>query len=127
MSSETEFLEAYLDDIEKLEIAYLLWKRQTPIARDELAETLRIPTSLISEVLGALAQSDVIALAGTDVALGARATEPGFLEPMAQYDEDRFSVLAIVSRIAMDRARAMAARAFSDAFVLRKKPGGQDE
>lgn len=125
MSSVTQFLERYLDDFEKLEVAHFLWKRRAPIPRDELGESIRVPPSLLSDVLKALTASNVVVVdAAEKVRLGSRASEPSFEALMKEYDDDRFAVLSRVSRIAMDRMRAMAARAFANAFVVRKKPGG---
>jgi len=40
---------------------------------------------------------------------------------MEVYENDRLVVLALLSTMAMERLRSLTARAFGDAFVLRKE------
>ena len=37
------------------------------------------------------------------------------------YEEDRITVVRMMSEVAMDKIRGMAARTFADAFTLKKK------
>jgi hypothetical protein len=46
---------------------------------------------------------------------------PAMDEIATLYDEDRLLVVRTLTEIALDRLRGMAARAFADAFQLRKK------
>jgi hypothetical protein len=121
-------LEAPLDTFEKLEICMVLWtaaaRTQSP---RELAARVQLPLDIVERALEDLVAARFVELAGGL----ARLTVPGAHVPDVQelveiYATDRILVVRTLSELAMDRVRSMAARAFADAFQLRKKPEGND-
>lgn len=48
------------------------------------------------------------------------------IELLRLYDADRFAIVLAMGQLAMERVRRSAARAFADAFRIRKPPGGGD-
>lgn len=126
--SRVEFLDHYLGELEKVELVYALWKSQRPVSLQELAALIRVPLATVVELLRQLERDAVISIDGDLVRLGPTAEDAAFTELMTEYDEDRLAVITTLSRLALNRVRAMAARAFAEAFVIRKskKPGGSD-
>ncbi len=121
-------LEAPLDTFEKLEICMVLWtaaaRTQSP---RELAARVQLPIDLVEHALADLVAAHFVELAGGL----ARLTVPADLVPDVQalvelYATDRLTIVRTLSELAMDRVRSMAARAFADAFQIRKKREGDD-
>jgi hypothetical protein len=117
-----------LDSFEKLEIVRLLRASGQPMSRADLQTAGRFSSDTVVEALGSLAQSRLIEIdeATSLVRLGSPAHERAFHAVMSAYEDDRAAVLSLLSTIAMERIRSMAARAFAEAFVLRKKRGDDD-
>jgi hypothetical protein len=47
-------------------------------------------------------------------------------ELVAAYQDDRMTLVKVIAESALDRLRNLAGRAFADAFIIGKKPGGDD-
>ena len=47
-------------------------------------------------------------------------------EVVALYDSDKIRLVIAITEISMDRLRNLAGKAFADAFLIRKKSGGDD-
>lgn len=124
-------LQSDLDSFEKLELVHQLRAAKRPISRTDLQSGLRIDVgtlrTAITELLGCGLIEEATDEPGS-VRLGGRATVDKPLEAlMTLYDEDRLTVVAALSSIAMDRIRGMAAHAFADAFVIRRRRKDQDD
>jgi hypothetical protein len=121
-------MQAHLDSFEKLELVRTLRASVRPLSRSELESECRFSPGTVREALASLGHMKVIELdAERNFArLGQIAKDPAFETLMRFYDDDRSAVLAMLSKVAMDRIRSMAARAFADAFILRKKQGDDD-
>jgi len=118
-------LEARLDSFEKLEIARALRGSDgmTPAA---LEVACRLSAETVQEVLTSLQQ---VALVEPDpgrgevVRLGSASRDPRFEAVMQLYATDRPRVLSVLSTLAMERIRHMAAQVFTDAIVVKHKRG----
>jgi hypothetical protein len=117
-----------LDSFEKLEIVRLLRASGQAMSRAELETAGRFSSDTVSEVLSSLAQARLIEIdeATGLVRLGSPANERAVHTLMSVYEDDRAAVLSLLSTIAMERIRSMTARAFAEAFVLRRKRGDDD-
>jgi hypothetical protein len=117
-------LDEVLDSIEKVEIARHLTAAKVPLPVPELQARTQIDTQTMRGVMADLVRDRVIAVSGAPVPtvqLAARARRSDFEALMKLYAADRPVVMAALSSISMSRIRSMAARAFGEAFVLRKK------
>ena len=121
-------MRTHLDSFEKLEIVRVLRASPRPMSRAELEAACRFGSDTVREALASLGQLNVIELdAERNFArLGSVAQDPAFAALMQFYDDDRSAVLGMLSKIAMERIRSMAANAFASAFVIRKKQGDGD-
>lgn len=93
----------------------------------ELAARVQLPIDLVERALDDLVRARFVELAGGL----ARLTIPANLVPDVQalvelYATDRILIVRTLSELALGRVRGMAARAFADAFVLRKKSEDDD-
>ncbi len=126
-----ELLRTRIDSFDKLEIVMALHAApHTTLSIEELSTAIKIPRdlarSLCSELRDALLVDDsertkarLLPPSETDVALLAELAD--------LYGRDRVLLARVLSDIAMSRLRNMAARAFADAFVLRKKNGSEPD
>lgn len=98
------------------------------MSRGDLETQYRFVPDTVDEALGSLLHMNVIEFDAERrlVRLGPATQDPAFQTLMAAYDDDRLAVLTMLSTMAMERMRSMTARAFADAFVLRKKRGDDD-
>lgn len=121
-------MQAHLDSFEKLELVRALRASVRPMSRTELERECRFSPDTVLEALGSLSQMNVVELDAerSFARLGKVAQDPAFDALMRFYDDDRSAVLAMLSKVAMERIRSMAARAFADAFILRRKQGDDD-
>lgn len=116
-------LETKLDTFEKLELALVLRAAADPMPLVDAARELQVGPDVLRRVAldvqrGRLLQvleDDRLRLTPTD----------GELEALAQgaelYARDRSALFELMTAVAMNRLRSMAARTFADAFRLRKK------
>lgn len=121
-------LKTVLDSFEKLELVRALRTSGRAMSREELSAECRFTLDTVAEALADLARSKVVELdePRRHARLGPVSREPAFETLLKIYEEDRSFVLSTLSTIVMERIRNMAARAFGDAFVLRKKRGDDD-
>lgn len=120
-------LDEVLDTIEKIEIAWHLTCARVPLRTSELQEKSQLDPAAMRTAIDDLVGARVVELGkkpASTVRLGARAQQADFASLMSLYAVDRPVVVAALTSIAMARIRSMAVRAFSDAFVLRKKNEG---
>lgn len=123
------FLGAHLDSFEKLELVHQLATIDASISVTALSDQIGLDGEVADAALKALARGGWVESGAIkeSVQLSSRARHDAhFQASLVAYREDRTAVLSAVSAIAMAKIRSMAARAFSDAFVLRKKGGDSD-
>lgn len=121
-------LTTQLDSFEKLEVVQALRAAGRAMSIEALESACRFPTQTVREALADLERGTIVeqADAGRLVLLGSGSKHPNFEALMQLYEEDRSRVMSVLSSLAMERIRTMAARAFSDAFVFRRKRGDND-
>jgi hypothetical protein len=116
---------APFDSLEKLEICVALWRAPARTSSPgELTRRILLPADVIDHALEELVAAHAVELAGGL----ARLVPPESTQALVEiYEADRLLVIRVLSELAMDRIRGMAARTFADAFNLRKKPPGGDD
>lgn len=119
-------LEARLDSFEKLEIAQALRASggMTPAA---LAAACRLSEDTVQEALTRLQHDAIVEPdpGGSEVVrLGTASRDPRFEAVMQRYATERLGVLSVLSALAMERIRHMAAHVFGDTFASKHKHGG---
>jgi DNA-binding IclR family transcriptional regulator len=114
-----------LDSYEKLEVMRALRGTGRSMSRSELEAASRLSSDAVDDALPSLERSKLVEHDPVDhrIRVGAASADPCFAALMQTYDEDRAAVLAVLSSAVMQRLRNMAAQAFADAFVIRKKRG----
>jgi DNA-binding GntR family transcriptional regulator len=112
-----------LDSYEKLEIMRVLREPGRTMSRSELEAACRLSADTVDDALASLERSKLVEHDPVNhtIRVGAAGADPCFATLMQTYDEDRAAVLAVLSSAVMQRLRGMAARAFAEAFVIRKK------
>ncbi len=127
-AEQRAFLETKLESFEKLELLHAVRSSGRALTKAELAVAARLDANVVSDALVELEQAALVELDVRHeiVTLGLLARDHVCESLMALYHEDRTVVLSVLSSIAVKRIRSMTARAFADAFVLRKKRGDQD-
>jgi len=118
-------LETKLDTFEKLELVVVLSKRPGMTATfDDVARELQVGSDVLRRVAADLARSGLVELEGDQVTLTPADGELQMIAEGAQLEPR--AVMRLLSSIALDRIRGMAARSFADAFTLRKKKDDGD-
>jgi hypothetical protein len=114
-----------LDSYEKLEIMRALGRAGRTMSRSEFEAACWLSSDAVDDALPSLERSKLIEHDPVNhgIRIGAAGADPCFVTLMQAYDEDRAAVLAVLSSAVMQRLRSMAARAFAEAFVIRKKRG----
>ncbi|HEX3477699.1 MAG TPA: hypothetical protein VHT91_21910 [Kofleriaceae bacterium] len=114
-----------LDSYEKLEVMRALRTAGRTMSRSGLEAACRLSSDALDDALPDLERSKLIEHDPMHhgIRIGAAGADPCFATLMQTYDEDRAAVLAVLSSAVMQRLRSMTARAFADAFVIRKKRG----
>ena len=121
------FLESRLDTLEKLELALALRDPEHDVTIAGLARELQIGHDVLLQLANDVARTKLVAVEDGTVKLLASPEERALLdEAAALYEHDRRFVMRLMSKIAMDQIRRMAARSFADAFDLRKKKKDDD-
>jgi hypothetical protein len=117
-----------LNSFEKLEIAVALFRSAThTLSLSELETKLSLSSQLVERGLDELARAGVVRLDNGFACLTLNPQEvPAMEEIAALYAEDPLLVVRTLTEIAMDKIRGMTARAFADAFRLRKKEEDND-
>jgi Mn-dependent DtxR family transcriptional regulator len=125
-----QLLDTHVESFEKLELLMLL--RRAPGGRStsgELALALDLGGDEVREIVAALSSAGLVARADDGgISLAPRTAEDrAALDELARvYDEDKIALVKAIAETAMDRLRNLAGRAFADAFVIRKKRGGDE-
>jgi len=122
-----ELLVDTIETFEKLEVVRAL-SRRAPRTTDQLVEELALPIDVARDTLRALvARTIIIEQPGGWVINPKGSRHDAVLALVQIYDQDRVGVLNRMTKIALERIRADAARTFADAFVLRtrKKEDGE--
>lgn len=122
-------LEGKLDTFEKLELVIVL--RECPdqtCTLGELARQLQVGPDVLRRVVAEVVRTGLVAHAENDqLRLAAGEADLALIaEGAERYRKDRHEVIALLSSVALDRIRSMAARSFADAFTIRKKKEDDD-
>lgn len=113
-----------VDSYEKLEIMRMLGAAGKTMSRSELEDACRLSSDAVDDALASLQRSKLIEHDPVSHGFRVRPRADRCLATLMQaYDEDRAAVLAVLSSAVMQRLRNMAAQAFADAFMIRKKRG----
>ncbi len=115
-------LDGPIDSLEKLEILAAL--RRRPLGLAGLVEQLRLPLGVVKQSVSELVDRGLLRRRTDDVI--ELVADPRVEELLALYEADRLSVITTISRLSIERIRGMTARAFANAFVLRKKREDDD-
>lgn len=117
------YLAAKLDSWERLELVVHLAGLPAPAPLASVCERIGLTLENAKPAADALVRAGLLVRDGRDgMQLSDTARQdPDFQATLVAYREDRIAILNALSAIAMGKIRSMAARAFADAFVLRKK------
>jgi hypothetical protein len=122
-----ELLVDTIETFEKLEVIRAL-ARKAPQPTSQLVDDLGLPIDVARDTLRALsAQHILIEQPGGWIINPNGARHDAVLALVQLYDTDRVGVLNRMTKIALERIRADAARTFADAFVLRSRKKEEDE
>ena len=121
-------LETKLDTYEKLELVVVLAKQANMEAlATDLARELQVGDDVLNRFAAEVARSGLVEITGERIRLVARAEDLATIaEGTRLFESDPRRVMSLLSAIALDRIRGMAARSFADAFTLRKKKDNGD-
>jgi hypothetical protein len=120
-------LTEHVSSFERLEVLLLLESRREHWTMDEIAGELRLSVTLIAPACDSLVVGRLLFRETTGELRFAPAQE---LVPVCEllqrrYREDPLAVVRVISDLALERLRSSAARAFADAFRIRKPDGGE--
>ncbi len=118
-----------IDSFEKLDVLLTIRAGPGPVGVDALVTATGLPRHAIVPELAALVAAGLLAAvpgAGWRWSGDAEATA-GFDQLAATWSSNRPAVLEVMTRRAFGRIRASAARAFSDAFRIRRRPDDGDD
>jgi hypothetical protein len=124
-----EFLEEYLDSLEKLEFMHHV-RMTREAARSDLKTAFPLDDEMVRTMTRELVQCGLLERSPDNpdmLRLGPLSLSPTCETIMAAYETDRVVVLSALSSIAMGRIRNMAARTFAEAFVLKKRRKDDDD
>jgi DNA-binding IclR family transcriptional regulator len=125
-----ELLRQRVGSLEELEVLLLLQRtRERRWAIFEIARELGLPDSIVDTTLVTLRSQNFVAAEGPGDAewnYQPRTAElAALVERLAAvYVERRLEVMRVLSARALERVRDSAARAFADAFIIRRKKDG---
>jgi hypothetical protein len=121
-------IEDHVSSFERLEVMrHLATASPAPRTARDLADELLVPLTMVETACADLVAADLLSL-GPD---GYR-----FAPPTPQlaatsralcaiFDDDPLLIVSVMSALALERMQSMAARAFADAFLLRKRKGDE--
>ena len=127
-------LEERVKGLEHLELLILVCRgSERSWTASEAAQKIGLPAAQVVTAFGELHSSQLV-MPTADGRQSFRfhpstpALRHACVELLRRYDEDRFALIMIMGQLAMERVRRSAARAFADAFRIRKPPtgGGSD-
>jgi hypothetical protein len=123
-------LETTIDSFEKLEIVRCIWAPEAALVStiDQIAERAGTTRGHLLPSLAELVAADVVGAApdgGVYALRAGSAHDEQVRELLDLYANDPLAIIRVINAIAVQRMRTLAARAFSDSFLLRrpKKPG----
>lgn len=122
-------LESHVDSFEKLEVIIALHRAgDHPSTPRELADSLNLDRAEVRGVLDGFARAGLTESANGFVQIAPRGPLASAVSELATiYADDKSTLVIAIAEISMERLRNMAGRAFAEAFVIRKKPGGDDD
>jgi hypothetical protein len=122
-----ELLVDTIETLEKLEVVRLL-VRAEPKTVAALSIELGLPDTVTRDTVRALVSRGIVREDGDGCRLDPACPKRDATFALIQlYDQDRIGVLNRMTKIALERIRANAARTFADAFVVRpRKKDGED-
>ncbi len=116
-----------LDSFEKLEVVIAIDRAGAPQTEGQLERAAGIEHDDVVEAVAGLVASRAIAASPAGYTLDLAGPWGRHLRALVElYRVDRLEVVTAMSRAALERMRERAARAFADAFVIRKKKGDDD-
>jgi hypothetical protein len=122
-----ELLVDTIETFEKLEVVRAL-SRRAPRTTEQLVDELALPIDVARDTLRALAAKHILIEQSGGWIIDPRNPRHAAVLALVQiYDQDRIGVLNRMTKIALERIRADAARTFADAFVLRPRKKDGDE
>jgi hypothetical protein len=116
-----------VDSLEKMEVLRLCWEDPAKVwtiadARDRL----RLPVDLVMTACNDLTDAGFLAGVGQGYRFAPTGPDAAASAQLCRlYDGDRLLVIREMTALAMDRIRNSAARAFSDAFRIRRRDPGK--
>ncbi len=124
-----KLLETDVESIEKVELIRYLQSAAAPVPRAELARVLDLDREAADTLIAELAHAGLVEVVGVRGAVrpGAAAADEACGDLMRIYDEDRAQVISVLSTLALQRIRNMAARTFGEALVSKKKPKDDED
>lgn len=116
-----ELLVDTIETFEKLEVVRAL-TRSEPRTTQSLSDELGLPPTVVRDALRELCDRKIVREAPDGWCIDAHGTKrAATLALIELYDQDRVGLLNRMTKIALERIRANAARTFADAFVVRPK------
>jgi hypothetical protein len=122
-----ELLVDTIETFEKLEVVRAL-ARKAPQSTSQLVDDLGLPIDVARDTLRALSAQHILVEQPNGWIINPNGVRHDAVLALVQlYDTDRVGVLNRMTKIALERIRADAARTFADAFVLRPRKKEEDE
>lgn len=117
-----------IETFEQLEVA-LLFGRGPESARSEdaIAAELRLPSAAVVDALDRLTRAGLLTRSANSASgyhLWRSAPGTTLATLAERYDRDRVAIMQLMTTNALDRVRTSALRAFSSAFLLKRKHDG---
>lgn len=126
-----ELLQSRINSFEKLELVVALHGApRATMSIEQLANQLKTTRGIVQSAALELRTAALVEVtsAGEVHLIPPSSRDAAALDELVRcYRDDPFAVVKALGEIALERIRNMAAHAFADAFVLRKKPGGSDD
>jgi hypothetical protein len=124
-----ELLETDLDSLDKLDLLRYLRRAGGEVPPLELVRALHLDRAAAGTLIDELARAGFVEITGAlgSVRLGAQAARAACDDLMRIYDEDRLQIVAVLSSLAVQRIRRMAAQMFREALVSKKKPSDDED
>jgi hypothetical protein len=125
-----ELLATRVDSFEKLDMVIALHAApNATLSVDALVRTMGCTRELVRQTLGELRRTllvDLTSRGEAQLLLPSEADRRVVRDLVELHQSDRSIVVRLLGELAMNRIRGMAARAFSDAFLIGKKKGDDD-
>ena len=120
-----KLLRERIGSYEQLHILLLLFKSRRDWSPEELAAHVKLSTGAVSEALSALTVKNLVMLVSdlspvSKYRYGAGAHDAAVEALVGAYQDQPIAVVRVLAQGSIERIRADALRAFSDAFLFRK-------